>query len=112
MIAFRTGRRLSSKSGKTNKLDKAKRDGRVIIPHQVGPMNQAIADLSGNTLFELRLRQAILAAQHDVKQVGLLLIDIDATDNFLIQDAELAKEFSEKIWIRLSTVLRLSLIHI
>jgi diguanylate cyclase len=69
-------------------------------------MNQAIADLSGNTLFELRLRQAILAAQHDVKQVGLLLIDIDATDNFLIQDAELAKEFSEKIWIRLSTVLR------
>jgi diguanylate cyclase len=106
VIAFRTGRRLSSKSGKTNKLDKAKRDGRVIIPHQVGPMNQAIADLSGNTLFELRLRQAILAAQHDVKQVGLLLIDIDATDNFLIQDAELAKEFSEKIWIRLSTVLR------
>jgi len=69
-------------------------------------MNQAIADLSGNTLFELRLRQAILAAQHDVKQVGLLLIDIDATDNFLIQDAELAKEFSEKIWIRLRTVLR------
>ena len=63
-------------------------------------MNQAIADLSGNTLFELRLRQAILAAQHDVKQVGLLLIDIDATDNFPIQDSELAKEFSEKIWIR------------
>jgi diguanylate cyclase len=69
-------------------------------------MNQAIADLSGNTLFELRLRQAILAAQHDVKQVGLLLIDIDATDNFPIQDSELAKEFSEKIWIRLRTVLR------
>lgn len=69
-------------------------------------MNQAIADLSGNTLFELRLRQAVLAAQHDVKQVGLLLIDIDATDNFPIQDPDLAKEFSEKIWIRLRTVLR------
>jgi len=69
-------------------------------------MNQAIADLSGNTLFELRLRQAILAAQHDVKQVGLLLIDIDATDNLPIQDCELAKEFSEKIWIGLRTVLR------
>jgi diguanylate cyclase (GGDEF)-like protein len=69
-------------------------------------MNQAIADLSGNTLFELRLRQAILAAQHDVKQVGLLLIDIDGTDKFPIQDSDLAKEFSEKIWIRLRTVLR------
>jgi diguanylate cyclase (GGDEF)-like protein len=69
-------------------------------------MNQAIANLSGNTLFELRLRQAILAAQHDVKQVGLLLIDIDGTDNFPIQDCNLAKEFSEKIWIRLRTVLR------
>jgi GGDEF domain-containing protein len=69
-------------------------------------MNQAIANLSGNTLFELRLRQAILAAQHDVKQVGLLLIDIDGTDNFPIKDSDLAKEFSEKIWIRLRTVLR------
>ena len=69
-------------------------------------MNRAIADLSGSTLFELRLRQAILAAQHDVKQVGLLLIDIDGTDNFPIQDSDLAKEFSEKIWIRLRTVLR------
>ena len=69
-------------------------------------MNRAIADLSGSTLFELRLRQAILAAQHDVKQVGLLLIDIEGTDNFPIQDSDLAKEFSEKIWIRLRTVLR------
>ena len=69
-------------------------------------MNQVFADLSGNTLFELRLRQALLAAQHDVKQVGLLLIDIDGTNNFPIQDSELAKEFAEKIWIRLRTILR------
>ena len=69
-------------------------------------MNQAIADLCGNALFELRLRQAVLAAQHDVKQVGLLLIDIEATNNFPIQDSDLATEFSEKIWIRLQTVLR------
>jgi diguanylate cyclase len=69
-------------------------------------MNQAITDLSGNTLFELRLRQALLAAQHDIKQVGLLLIDIDGTNNFPIEDSELSKEFSENIWIRLRTVLR------
>ncbi len=70
-------------------------------------MKQPTADLSGNTLFELRLRQAILAAQHDVKQVGLLLIEIDATtNNFPIHDPDLFRKFSDKIWIRLRTVLR------
>ena len=69
-------------------------------------MHQAIADLSGNTFFEVRLRQAILAAQHDVKQVGLLLVDIDGADTSQVQDSELSKEFFEKIWIRLRTVLR------
>ena len=69
-------------------------------------MNQSVADLSGNTLFELRVRQAILAAQHGVKQVGLLLIDIDRPANVVSQNSELAQEFSEKTWIRLRTVLR------
>ena len=69
-------------------------------------MNQAIADLFGNTLFELRLRQAILSAQHDVKQVALLLIDIDGTNNLPIQDPALAQDLSERILIRLRTVLR------
>ena len=105
-LRFATIGNLQAKAAVKNKPDKAENDGKGKNPHQVGPMNQAIADLSGNTLFELRLRQAVLAAQHDVKQVGLLLIDIDATDNFPIQDPDLAKEFSEKIWIRLRTVLR------
>ena len=105
-IAFRQIGDLQAKAARQRQTRQGKRR-RQRNPHQhVGPMNQAIADLSGNTLFELRLRQAILAAQHDVKQVGLLLIDIDATDNFPIQDSDLAKEFSEKIWIRLRTVLR------
>jgi predicted signal transduction protein with EAL and GGDEF domain len=69
-------------------------------------MNQAIADLSGNTLFELRLRQAILSAHHDVKQVGILLIHIDGTNNLLIQDPALTEDFSEGIWLRLRAVLR------
>src|SRR5262249_17953466 len=69
-------------------------------------MNQAIADLSGNTFFELRLRQAILSAQRDVKQVGLLLIDIDGANNFPVHDFELAEEFFEKIWICLRAELR------
>jgi diguanylate cyclase len=69
-------------------------------------MNQAVTDLSGNTLFELRVRQAILAAQHGVKQVGLLLIDVGGFNDFAIQDSDLTKEFAEKIWIRLRAVLR------
>ena len=69
-------------------------------------MNQSVADLSGNTLFELRVRQAILAAQHGIKQVGLLLIDIDRPANVVSQNSELAQDFSEKTWIRLRTVLR------
>jgi diguanylate cyclase (GGDEF)-like protein len=69
-------------------------------------MNQAVSDLSGNTLFELRVRQAILAAQHDVKQVGLLLIDVGGFNNFVIQDYDLTQELTEKTWIRLRTVLR------
>ena len=69
-------------------------------------MNQAVTDLSGNTLFELRVRQAILAAQHGVKQVGLLLIDVGGFNDSVIQDSDLTKEFAEKIWIRLRAVLR------
>jgi diguanylate cyclase (GGDEF)-like protein len=69
-------------------------------------MNQTIDDLSGNTLFELRVRQAILAAQHGVKQVGLLLIDLGGFNDFVIQNSGLTQELAEKIWIRARTVLR------
>jgi diguanylate cyclase len=69
-------------------------------------MNQAVTDLSGNTLFELRVRQAILAAQHGVKQVGLLLIDVGGFNDFAIQDSDLTKELAEKVWTRLRAVLR------
>jgi diguanylate cyclase (GGDEF)-like protein len=69
-------------------------------------MNPVFADLSGNTLFELRLRQAILAAQHGIKQVGLLLIDIDILDNLATEDFLLVNDFSDKIWTRLRGVLR------
>ena len=69
-------------------------------------MNQAVTDLSGNTLFELRVRQAILAAQHGVKQVGLLLIDVGGFNDFAIQESDLTQEFAEEIWIRLRAILR------
>jgi predicted signal transduction protein with EAL and GGDEF domain len=62
--------------------------------------------LPGNALFDLRLRQAILSAQHDVKQVALLLIDIQGAHNLLVQDTALVKDFADRIGIRLRTVLR------
>jgi diguanylate cyclase len=69
-------------------------------------MNQAVTDLSGNTLFELRVRQAILAAQHGVKQVGLLLIDVGGFNDFAPQESDLTQEFAEELWIRLRAILR------
>jgi predicted signal transduction protein with EAL and GGDEF domain len=68
-------------------------------------MKQAIADLSSDTLFELRVRQAIRAAQHGIKQVGLLLVGIDTSDNFP-ENSVLARDLSERIWTRLRAVLR------
>jgi predicted signal transduction protein with EAL and GGDEF domain len=69
-------------------------------------VTHSVTDLSGNTLVELRARQAILAAQHGIKQVGLLLIAIDNSEETHIRHPELAKHFSEQISIRLRTVLR------
>ncbi|MGB7951303.1 MAG: bifunctional diguanylate cyclase/phosphodiesterase [Candidatus Binatia bacterium] len=69
-------------------------------------MNPAIADLSGNTFFDVRVRQAILAAQHCVKQVGLLLIDTANIADFQVYDSALVQEFVEVIWGRARTVLR------
>jgi predicted signal transduction protein with EAL and GGDEF domain len=69
-------------------------------------MSQDINDLSGNALFELRVRQAILAAQHSVKQVGLLIIDFNDMANQLTAPGGFVLEFSEKMWMRLRGALR------
>jgi len=69
-------------------------------------MNLAIADLSANTVFEVRLRQAILAAQHCVKQVGLLLIETENIANFPTYNSALVQELAQTIWGRARTVLR------
>lgn len=61
-------------------------------------------DLSADTLFELRVRQSILAAQHSTKQVGLFLIDFDHGESRLPEGATL--EFVEKMLLRLRGALR------
>jgi predicted signal transduction protein with EAL and GGDEF domain len=69
-------------------------------------MSPAIADLSGNTIFDVRVRQAILAAQHCVKQVALLLIDTANIADLQVYNSALVEEYGETIWRRARTVLR------
>jgi predicted signal transduction protein with EAL and GGDEF domain len=69
-------------------------------------MSENFTELSGNALFQLRVRQAILAAQHGVKQVSLLLIDFDYKDPSVIQLDKSPVDLSEKIWLRLKSAVR------
>ncbi|HXG50506.1 MAG TPA: GGDEF domain-containing phosphodiesterase [candidate division Zixibacteria bacterium] len=69
-------------------------------------MIHTVNDLSGDAVFQLRVRQAILAAQHTVKQVGLLLIDFDtAGEDSGILDSR-REGLVEEAWIRLRGTLR------
>lgn len=61
---------------------------------------------SGDALFQLRVRQAILAAQLSTKQVGLLIIDFEKLECRLTNLRSLHDQFSEKIWLRLRSALR------
>jgi predicted signal transduction protein with EAL and GGDEF domain len=69
-------------------------------------MNENITDLSGNAIFQLRVRQALLAAQHSVKQVGLLLIAFDTAEEFPKEINTLVPEFLDMMLTRLRSVLR------
>ncbi len=64
------------------------------------------SDLSSNALFQLRVGQAIVAARDSIKQVGLLLIAFDTTDNPWFELSHRASEFSEHILTRLRSALR------
>jgi diguanylate cyclase len=69
-------------------------------------MNENITDLSGNAIFQLRVRQALLAAQHSVKQVGLLLIAFDTAEEFPKGINTPVPEFLEMTLTRLRSILR------
>jgi diguanylate cyclase len=68
-------------------------------------MTQNISDLSADAVFQLRLQQAILVAQHTVKQVGLLLVGFDCPDHST-SDLMRMPNFSESVWSRLRNTLR------
>ena len=68
--------------------------------------NPNIADFSENTLFQVRVRQAVMAAQRDVRQVGLLMINFDMRENIGLDGGPLLTQFLEKSRLRLGSALR------
>lgn len=69
-------------------------------------MNQNIIDLSGNAEFQLRVRQAIFAAQHSARQVALLLIAFDRSVDPMVELGHLTTSFTTEILARLRSTLR------
>jgi diguanylate cyclase len=69
-------------------------------------MTENITDLSGNAIFQLRVRQALLAAQHSVRQVGLLLITFEIADDTLPETNDITPSFLDGVLTRLHGVLR------
>jgi EAL domain-containing protein (putative c-di-GMP-specific phosphodiesterase class I)/GGDEF domain-containing protein len=82
--------------------------GNVLAENEYRAMTKKTFDLSANALFQLRVGQAILAAQDSVKQVGLLLIAFDSSDNPWFELSAHASEFSEQMLTRLRSLLRSS----
>lgn len=68
-------------------------------------MTQKINNLSGDAVFQLALRQAILAGQHSIKQVGLLVVGFDFMDTFSV-DLARVPAFSNSVWTRARSILR------
>lgn len=61
-----------------------------------------IKNLTGDSLFQLPVANAILAAQYGTRQVALLLLDFDHAEGL----GAIAHHFSEEIWTRLRNTLR------
>lgn len=69
-------------------------------------MIENTTDLSESSLFQSRVRQAVLAAQRSVRHVGLLMIAFDPWEDMGPNENLLLAQFSEKAWLRLGSALR------
>ncbi len=69
-------------------------------------MSQNITDFSENALFQVRVRQAVMAAQREVRHVGLLLINFDLRENIGLDCGPLLTQFLEQSRLRLGSALR------
>ena len=68
-------------------------------------MSHNIHHLSGDAALQLALRQAVLAGQHTIKQVGLLVVGFDFMDTFSV-DLARVPAFSNSVWTRTKSILR------
>jgi len=68
-------------------------------------MEEAISDMSGDAFLQVKLRQAILATQHSIRQVAFLLIGCDGFERSLKEPAD-AVEFAEVMRTRIQSSLR------
>jgi diguanylate cyclase (GGDEF)-like protein len=65
-----------------------------------------IFDLTPQSAFQLFVRQALLAAQHGTRQVGLLLIDVDLGPSIVGSNANAQDQLICQAWIRIRSSLR------
>jgi len=81
----------------------------IVTAKSEGATRQAVeestSDMSGDALFQVKLRQAILATQHTIRQVGLLVIEFDGFERTL-RDLSEEIEFAEVMRTRIKTILR------
>ena len=69
-------------------------------------MSENTTDLSENSLFQVRVRQAVLAAQRSIRHVALLMIAFDPREDIGLNGNSLITQFLEKAWLRLGSALR------
>jgi diguanylate cyclase len=69
-------------------------------------MDQDISSFSENGLFQARVRQAVMAAQREARQVGLLIINFDLRESTSLGSGPLFEQFLEKSQLRLASALR------
>jgi EAL domain-containing protein (putative c-di-GMP-specific phosphodiesterase class I)/GGDEF domain-containing protein len=65
-----------------------------------------IFDLTPQSAFQLFVRQALIAAQHGTRQVGLLLVHVDVESSIIGYNAETQEQLICQAWIRIRSSLR------
>ena len=69
-------------------------------------MSHGITSLSESSAFQVRVRQALISAQREVRQVGLLMVNFDLKETIGLDGGPLSTHFLEKTQLRLEGALR------
>ncbi|MGH7827501.1 MAG: putative bifunctional diguanylate cyclase/phosphodiesterase [Candidatus Binatia bacterium] len=65
-----------------------------------------ISDLIAQSPFRLHVRQALIAAQHGILQVGLLLISVDLQPTIVVAGETVQGQLLYQAWVRIRSTLR------